>query len=56
MLGTPNGGSFAPIQVLSGDDSFGNLFTTWGGLFDGSGPGHYREHAAQIRQWRQAAA
>jgi hypothetical protein len=26
------------------------------GLFDGSGTGHYREHAAQIRQWRQAAA
>jgi hypothetical protein len=24
-------------------------------LFDGSGPGHYREHAAQIRQWREAA-
>jgi hypothetical protein len=26
------------------------------GLFDGSGAGHYREHAAQIRQWRQTAA
>lgn len=26
------------------------------GLFDGSSTGHYREHAAQIRQWRQAAA
>ena len=26
------------------------------GLFDGTGAGHYREHAAQIRQWRQAAA
>jgi hypothetical protein len=25
-------------------------------LFDGSGPGHYREHAAQIRDWRHAAA
>ncbi|MGH8380903.1 DUF7379 domain-containing protein [Pseudomonas sp.] len=24
MLGTPNGGSWAPMQVLSGDDSFGN--------------------------------
>ena len=22
------------------------------GLFDGVGPGHYREHAAQIREWR----
>jgi hypothetical protein len=26
------------------------------GLVDGSGAGHYREHAAQIRQWRQAPA
>jgi len=25
-------------------------------LFDGVAPGHYREHAAQIREWRQAAA
>jgi len=25
MLGTPNGGSWTPMQVLSGDDSFGNL-------------------------------
>jgi hypothetical protein len=25
------------------------------GPFDGAGAGHYREHAAQIRQWRQAA-
>ncbi len=24
-------------------------------LFEGSGPGHYREHAGQIRGWRQAA-
>jgi len=24
MLGTPNGGSFAPMQVLSGDDTMGN--------------------------------
>lgn len=37
MLGTPNGGSYAPMQVLSGDDAFGNLFTSWGGLFDGAG-------------------
>src|SRR5207245_2306796 len=22
-------------------------------LFEGVGPGHYREHAAQIREWRQ---
>ena len=24
-------------------------------LFVGAGPGHYREHAAQIREWRAAA-
>jgi tetratricopeptide (TPR) repeat protein len=35
MLGTPNGGSFVPMQVLSGDDSFGNLLSTVGSLFDG---------------------
>jgi hypothetical protein len=23
------------------------------GLFDGAGAGHYREHAAQIREWRK---
>jgi tetratricopeptide (TPR) repeat protein len=27
MLGTPNHGSWAPMQVLSGDDTFGNLLT-----------------------------
>src|SRR5262245_53862409 len=37
MLGTPNGGSFAPMQVLSGDDTFGNLFTMFGSLFDAGG-------------------
>ena len=26
------------------------------GLLDGSGTGHYREHAAQIRQWRRTTA
>ena len=26
------------------------------GLFDGTGPDHYREHAAQIRAWRAALA
>jgi len=25
-------------------------------LFDGVGPGHYREHAAQIVEWRQKAS
>jgi hypothetical protein len=33
MLGTPNGGSWAPMQVLSGDDDFGNLLVTFGALF-----------------------
>jgi pimeloyl-ACP methyl ester carboxylesterase len=35
MLGTPNAGSFAPMQVMSGDDTFGNLFTMVGSLFAG---------------------
>ena len=30
MLGTPNGGSFAPMQVLSGDDSMGNALAAFG--------------------------
>ena len=30
MLGTPNGGSYAPMQVLSGDDTFGNLLAAFG--------------------------
>jgi hypothetical protein len=25
------------------------------GPFDGAGAGHYREHAAQIREWRRSA-
>ncbi len=33
MLGTPNGGSFAPMQVLSGDDRFGNLLALVGAPF-----------------------
>ncbi|HRO58836.1 MAG TPA: hypothetical protein PK177_06665, partial [Burkholderiaceae bacterium] len=37
MLGTPNGGSWAPMQVLSGDDTFGNLLAAIGALFDDSG-------------------
>lgn len=37
MLGTPNGGSWAPMQVLSGDDTFGNTLVAFGGLFDDSG-------------------
>lgn len=34
MLGTPNGGSYAPMQVMSGDDTFGNLLSVFGSLFD----------------------
>ncbi len=30
MLGTPNGGSWAPMQVLSGDDTFGNALASFG--------------------------
>jgi CHAT domain/Lecithin:cholesterol acyltransferase len=30
MLGTPNAGSWAPMQVLSGDDTFGNVLTAFG--------------------------
>ena len=39
MLGTPNGGSWAPMQVLSGDDSFGNTLVTFGAPF--------QDHAAR---------
>ncbi len=37
MLGTPNGGSWAPMQTLSGDDTFGNTLVAFGGLFDDAG-------------------
>ncbi len=30
MLGTPNGGSFTPMQVLSGDDNLGNALAFFG--------------------------
>ena len=30
MLGTPNGGSWSPMQVLSGDDTFGNALAAFG--------------------------
>ena len=33
MLGTPNGGSWAPMQVLSGDDTFGNTLAALGSPF-----------------------
>lgn len=34
MLGTPNAGSWAPMQVLSGDNLIGNLVANVGALFD----------------------
>lgn len=37
LLGTPNGGSWAPMQVLSGDNLAGNLLAHVGALFDDSG-------------------
>ncbi len=39
MLGTPNGGSWAPMQVLSGDDTFGNTLAAFGSPL--------RDHAAR---------
>ena len=33
MLGTPNGGSWAPMQTLSGDDRFGNTLVAFGAPF-----------------------
>ena len=33
MLGTPNAGSWAPMQVLSGDDTFGNALAAIGSPF-----------------------
>ncbi|HPE02264.1 MAG TPA: CHAT domain-containing protein [Burkholderiaceae bacterium] len=36
MLGTPNGGSWSPMQVLSGDDTFGNALASFGALFQDS--------------------
>jgi len=37
MLGTPNGGSWSPMQTLSGDDTFGNALAAFGSLFDCGG-------------------
>ena len=37
MLGTPNGGSWAPMQTLSGDDTMGNALAAFGSLFDNRG-------------------
>ena len=39
MLGTPNAGSWAPMQVLSGDDTFGNALVAFGAPF--------QDHAAR---------
>lgn len=33
MLGPPNGGSWAPMQVLTGDDGFSNALVAFGALF-----------------------
>ena len=44
MLGTPNAGSWAPMQVLSGDDSFGNTLTGVGAPF--------QDHAARASMAR----
>jgi len=32
MLGVPNAGSWAPMQILSGDDTFGNALVAFGSL------------------------
>ena len=37
MLGTPNGGSWATMQTLSGDDNFGNALAAFGSLFENRG-------------------
>ncbi|MET0508517.1 MAG: CHAT domain-containing protein [Burkholderiaceae bacterium] len=37
MLATPNGGTWAPMQVLTGDDDFGNTIAAIGSLFDDAG-------------------
>ncbi len=37
MLGTPNGGSWSPMQTMSGDDTFGNALAALGSLFDNGG-------------------
>ena len=37
MLGTPNGGSWSPMQTLSGDDTFGNALVAFGSLFNNGG-------------------
>ena len=37
MLGTPNAGSWSPMQTMSGDDTFGNALAAFGSLFDNGG-------------------
>ncbi len=37
MLGTPNAGSWSPMQTLSGDDTIGNTLAAVGSLFDNRG-------------------
>ena len=44
-------GAFVAAMALVPEAQFAEGGTARG-LFDGVGPGHYREHAAQIREWR----
>lgn len=37
MLGTPNGGSWAPMETMSGDSTFGNALVAFGALLDNGG-------------------
>ena len=65
MLGTPNAGSWAPMQVLSGDDTFGNLLVAVGAPFHdkaraGSDGAASRDSsscrpASSTRRWPSAA-
>ena len=53
MLGTPNGGSWAPMQVLSGDDTFGNTLVAFGAPFQDASA---RELMAQLPGFIQLQA
>ncbi len=43
---------FAAAAAALSDDHF-SPGAVARGILEGSGPGHYREHAAQIREWRE---
>jgi tetratricopeptide (TPR) repeat protein len=53
MLGTPNSGSWAPMQVLSGDDTFGNTLVAFGAPF---GDHEARQMMAQFPGFLQLQA